>query len=179
MATAVSLWFDPALETRIRELWSELARLEICTILHRGPYRPHITLGVWEINPEPQCEAELRKTAQALRSVPISFNSIGLFPGEEGVAFLAPVVTAALLGIHGQIHSCMGQFQAPTVPYYRPGAWTPHCTMSWQTTPQQALRAAAQLMTDFKNLRGEVAAIGLIEIPAEIERCCIQLLPEV
>src|SRR5258706_1687319 len=127
MAIGVTLWFDELLEARIRDIWAELAAHGISTLLHEGPYRPHVTLGVWERLDIDACVLALREAAPAWPAFPIRFGAVGTFPGDEGAAFLQPVAGAALHRMHRDVHDLTTPFAANPFPYYVPDAWNPHC----------------------------------------------------
>src|SRR5436309_12647153 len=97
MAIGVSLWFDTELERRVRELWQEIAAAGVSSSLFDGRYRPHITLGAWEIGRLEELEGALRPWVADKQPFEVEFRSVGLFPGGDGVVFLQPLVTVALL----------------------------------------------------------------------------------
>src|SRR5207249_672755 len=77
MAIGVSLWFDDALEARVRALWRMIAERGISRVLHDGPYRPHVTLGVWERLDLERFVPALRALAGSIPPVPIALASAG------------------------------------------------------------------------------------------------------
>ena len=170
MAKAVSLWFDDALEARIRSMWAELAQHRISSALHDGPYRPHVTLGVWE-----QLDLEVfvpaaSRLARDLEPFPITFDSVGTFPGTPAVVFLRPGSSGALRSVHERIHARVGESGTGPSPLYAPGRWQPHCTLAWQLDREGLRRACDLLRGSPLPGAGTVAAIGVIDTPAEIER---------
>ena len=169
MAIAVSLWFDTALEARVRELWRELAAAGVGSSLFDGRYRPHITLGVCEIARLDELEAALHVWVAGKQPFGVQFQSVGLFPGGEGVVFLQPTATAALRTAQGEIFALVSSLGAQASPYFDPDRWVPHCTMAWGVPRDRVLKAADILLEKALPLEGTIAALGMIDTPAEVE----------
>ena len=168
MAIAVSLWFDAELEARIRALWQKLAMAGIHSSLFDGRYRPHITLGAWEFGPRAELEAALRVWLADKVRFGVEFPSVGLFPDDDGVVFLQPHVTTALLALQREAFTLVSRLGNPASPYFDPGRWVPHCTMAWGVPREKILQAAA-LVLGRLSIKGTVAAVGVIDTPAEVE----------
>ena len=177
MAIAVSLWFDSDLETRVRELWRELAATGVESSLYNGKYRPHITLGIWSIASVEELEADLRAWVVDQRRFEVEFRSVGLFPEGNGLACLQPLVTAPLLALQREAHSLASRLGATASPYFEPGSWVPHCTMAWEVSRERILEVADFLLRTPLPLKGNIAAIGVIETPAEVELRRFDLRP--
>jgi len=175
MDIAISLWFDQDLETSVRRIWADLAREGISSIMHDGPYRPHVTLGVWREVDHNRVITSLERLLLNQATFPVRFKSIGNFPGEEGVTFLHPIVTTELLTIHNSVHTLMENVSSNTVPNYLPDSWVPHCTLVFRTQRQDQLACSGYLLDNWHQLYGEICAVGIIEIPAEIELYRIEL----
>ena len=94
---------------------------------------------------------------------------MGLFPEGNGVAFIQPLVTAALLTLQREAHAIASRHGVPASPYFAPDGWVPHCTMAWKVARERVLEAAGFLLGRTLPLRGTVAAIGVIDTPAEVE----------
>src|SRR5262245_20063963 len=174
MAIAVSLWFDLELETRMRRLWSDLGAAGINSSLFDGRYRPHITLGVWDIRTEADLERALISWLADKRKFSVDFRSIGIFPDGNGVVFLQPLVSSALLGFQREAYALGSRFGVPASTHCDPDRWVPHCTMAWQVTREEVLRAVDLLRLALP-VEGTVAAVGMIDTPAEVELKRIEL----
>lgn len=74
---AVSAWFDERAEGVVHGVWRQLAEAGVDDSLHAGPYRPHLTLGVWDDVP---LEAVAPLVA-AVPAFPVTFRAVGIFPG--------------------------------------------------------------------------------------------------
>ena len=81
--------------------------------------------------------------------------------------------------MHERVRAAMRDTGAVAIDRHRPGRWEPHCTVAWRLTPH-GIGAAVTVVLDAGALPLEttVTRIGLIETPAEIERGCLRLGPE-
>jgi 2'-5' RNA ligase len=106
---AIELAFDDESDARLGRAWSRISAV------YGGPksselgIRPHITLALFRDREPKDVSAVIGALAAELCSFPLDLASVGHFPAAEGVVFLRP--------------------------YYRPGAWSPHCTMAVDVDP--------------------------------------------
>ena len=134
MPYAVELALDPSYAAVVRRVWHELDRAGITWMARSGAH-PHVTVGIWETLDVEAITRELTRFADEAAPVPLAFASVGLFPGVA--VFLAPVVTAELLGLHERVHSRLDRLGAGAWDHYQPGAWVPHCTLATDLEPDQ------------------------------------------
>ena len=120
---AVELLFDPEAEAAVLDVWRAIRDRTGSSVLFDLASRPHVTLAVHDERDAPQLDRAVR--AFTAHPVPFELASAGTFPGDEGVAFLAPVVTDEILELHSRWHAASpGSHEL-----YRPGGWVPHCTV--------------------------------------------------
>jgi 2'-5' RNA ligase len=152
---AVELLFDPEAEAAVLQVWRAVRARTGSGVLFDFASRPHITLAVHEERDGPQLDRAVR----ALSAPPIPFllSSAGTFPGDEGAAFLAPVVTDELLEFHRRWHAASPGSQE----YYRPGQWMPHCTVGI-LLEGPALSEALEIARSALPIRGELREVALI-----------------
>ena len=152
---AVELLFDPEAEAAVREVWRDVASRTGSSVLFDLAGQPHVTLAVHDERDGPQLDRAVR----AFRAPATAFclGSAGAFPGDEGAAFLAPVVTDALLALHRRWHAASPGSHA----YYRPGQWVPHCTVG-VLLEGPALSEALEIARCALPIRGHFAEIALI-----------------
>src|SRR5688500_511570 len=97
MPFAIELFFDPDAAAAVRSLWRVLADAGVSRAMLDAGSHPHVSLAdSRELDVErfrPILEAFARQT----RPLECSLASVGAFPTEEGVVFLAPVATRELL----------------------------------------------------------------------------------
>jgi len=131
MHHAVELLFDDGAEAAVLKLWRGLRDAGLgATLLDLG-VRPHISLGVYDRPVLTEARELLKAFSASETPVEFRFSSVGSFPGDEGVAFLAPVITRDLLGLHSRYHDHFAHLRNAVRPYYLPGAWVPHCTVGF------------------------------------------------
>ena len=174
---AVSAWFDDAADAAIRDLWRRMAEAAVDDSLHAGPYRPHITLGIWEDAPAETASTAVAEVVAGLPPFPVRFRAIGIFPPhpvhrdirQYAAVWLSPTLTPTLRNVHEKVHSAM-RAEGKPLARYTPGRWNPHCTVAWRLTPQHALTATDVVMrANVLPLTATVTHLGLIDTPAEIE----------
>src|SRR5262245_8075098 len=169
MATAVSLWFDPAFEHAVREIWRELADASGSRHLSDGPYRPHVTIGAWERAETFDLVAAIGVEAVAMPALTLRFGAARLFEGAEFVVYLAPEPSAQLVELHQRVHALAAPHVADPLPFTTAPEWTPHCTVLWRLTERAAAERGREIAQRRLPLTGTGAALGIIDTPAEIE----------
>lgn len=95
-------------------------------------YPPHVTLAIYDDDAvqEAQVRDALDQASRNLRAVTLTFDAICSFDGPPMVLWASPRPSAVLRDIHEAIHATIDP--ASCRPYYRPGAWIPHCTLGMQ-----------------------------------------------
>ncbi len=126
---AVELLLDTAAEAAVRRVWERLCDEGLSSTMLDLGARPHVTLAVYNGLDPAAFHEPARAFFASQTPVPVSFASVGSFPGTMNVAFLAPVVTRGLLDMHEQFHHGFRAHDGAAWPYYRPGAWVPHATI--------------------------------------------------
>ena len=96
----------------------------------------------------------------------MSWRTARTFAGDEGVVYLAPVVSRGLLRLHGELSDACEQHVSLN-DLYRPGTWVPHCTQSLFLDKSQVAEAVA-VSHGRLPIHGEIVAVGLHE--TEIHR---------
>lgn len=159
MVAAIELYFEPAVERRIRTLWTALEQAGVPTLAnhtHRR-HRPHVSLVVAdELPPEPVAEA----LGPLALPVSVIVQYVGQFPG--GVLWLGPAPTADLLGLHRATVAQLDAAGIPFWPLYRPDVWVPHCTLSMTARGETGARAAPRCF-DILPLPASLVAAAVVD----------------
>ena len=129
MAIAINIRADDSSASEVERLWDQVAAFEDEPSMRALGYRPHFTFAIYdspEIEEKTAWEAMLRavKDEAQLR---IEFRRIRWFVGPPLVLWAEPVTDQALARWHASISAIIDP--AHCRPHYRPGAWTPHCTL--------------------------------------------------
>lgn len=138
MGYAVEMCFDEQSDRQIREIWAA-----IDSSLPGLNASPHFSLSLHG-NVEPACMRHvLQVFASQNRRISVEMPLYSSFLTDEGVLFLAPVVTEPLLDLHKAFHQLLAEYGIESHPYHRPGAWIPHCTMDIHLNSADLLRKFA------------------------------------
>lgn len=168
MPYAVELRFDEDLARRVRALWRALVEIGAGSFGPGGEPVPHLSLAVYDDEDEVDAAAAsdlvAELAARGARSE-IAFASLGVFPTEENVLFLAPVVTPTLLDLHAAYHAMAQHLGATCRPYYLPGRWVPHCTLSMQGSIAGVQDGLGHLAARWTPLCGTLRSVALIRVP--------------
>lgn len=164
MPYAVHLFFDPETEHAITTIWQEMVDANVAPYMNTSGNRPHISLALSDELDLAACEERLKAFAARSEPLPVSFQSLGIFPTQEPVVFTAPVVTQELLTLQRKVDELLeGCCRWPEFDYYRPGNWIPHCTLAMEFD-QALLHRALEIATHLKlPLNGQIVGLGAIE----------------
>jgi hypothetical protein len=165
MPFAIQVFFDPASDTAVRSLWAELASTAVPFPLQDSGNRPHLSLAIYSELKMAVCARLLTSFVQTHPPFALTIASLGIFPGEQAVVFLAPIVSASLLDLHRQIHELLQDTGALPSTYYLPGHWTPHCTLATRVPPQFLSQALAVGLGMSFPLPISIEEIGVIQYP--------------
>lgn len=129
MGFAISLRSDHPSAGAVYSLWDQIGLLENQPSMASLNYPPHITLAIYDgdVVSTTEAQAALQLAARELDTLTLTFNFICNFAGPPMVLWADPQPKIILQRIHSNIHSSINPIQCR--PYYRPGSWTPHCTL--------------------------------------------------
>jgi 2'-5' RNA ligase len=143
MAFAVITYFNPTAEAEVQSLWALLSEKQISSVIATMGIRPHLSLACIENLDAQQVCAMLKTFAQSVSPLTIKFGAVGTFPTEQGVVYLAPVVTLELLQLHEEFRVRLADLGFSSHEYYRPGNWIPHCTVAINLPPESVPAAVS------------------------------------
>src|SRR5690606_8369433 len=168
VAYVVELRFDDDLAHRVRALWQTLDAIGAGGRGPDGEPVPHVSLAVYDDEDAVDPALAGRLVAWlAARAAPIeiAFAGLGLFPTEENVLFLAPVVTPGLVDVHAAWHGVAAPLRAACRAHYLPGRWVPHCTLAMRGALADASAGLEQLARQWTPLSGTARSIALVRVP--------------
>ncbi len=139
---AAELFFDPAGDARLRELWARIQAAGVPSRLLTWGHVPHVSLAVCDELDAAQFAEELARFAAEERPLGLSLVSVSTFATAEGVLFLGAVKSRALLELHERFWRRFAAHARRPWDYYRPEQWVPHCTL---TTGLDSAQLAAAL----------------------------------
>jgi 2'-5' RNA ligase len=164
MGLAVVLLFDAATTQAVLALRQELIRAGLPPTLDGMADPPHLSLAVFADDAAASPLGDACATfARATPPLPLTLSAVGVFPSAEGVLFLAPTPTEALLQHHRAFHALLGAAPSGLNPYYQPDTWVPHCTLVAGLSPAQMTTALDVCLRAFRPLGGRGDRVCLIQ----------------
>jgi hypothetical protein len=162
MPYAVHLFFDDHTDRTIRVIWQEMTDSGVAPYLGNSGNRPHISLALCDELDPGDCERRLKDFAARFKPMPVSFQTIGIFPNTT--VFTGPVVTQELLTLQREVDELLdGCCKWPEFDYYRPGKWIPHCTLAMEFEAGR-LNDVLEISSHLKlPLNGQIVGLGVIE----------------
>lgn len=159
---AIELFFDPAADRAVREVWAALEQAGIkslATTTH-GHHHPHLTLAVTDgLTP-----VIIERLAAELPALPeLHLDAAGCFPGRGGVVFLAVRATPALLSYHQALHRILDDHALQQVDQLRPGRLFAHCTVAKRLGEEQ-LGTAITVARRGLPISGTAASINAVVV---------------
>lgn len=129
MALAINIRADNESTGEIERLWDQVAVFEAEPSMRALGYRPHFTFAIYD---EPAVDEKavwdvMLAAVAGETQLPIAFNQIRWFEGSPLVLWAEPEADETLARIHRAISAAIDP--AHCRPHYRPGAWTPHCSL--------------------------------------------------
>jgi 2'-5' RNA ligase len=164
MPYAVTLRLEPAAAAAALRLQQALADSGIADDTLRLGYQPHVTLAVLEDSCDEQTlrDSVARVSADWL-PVSVDFASLGVFPANPAVVFIAPAPNQALMRVQAALCAALPALHT----HYRPGHWVPHVTLSQEL--RESGPAVAALARVWRPFSGTLDRIDLLRFrPVEI-----------
>jgi 2'-5' RNA ligase len=162
MPFAVELLLDGRAREAVRGVWEALRDAGVSTSMLDTGSRPHVTLAVYEDLELPPFKRQAEAFFASETAIDVPLSGVGTFQSEEGVVYLAPVVTPELLGLHQRFHRRFDHLAAGAWAYYRPGVWVPHCTLALHVADEDRGRAF------------EIALAGGLPTRARLRTACVE-----
>jgi 2'-5' RNA ligase len=131
MGFAIVLFFDSTVSEKIEALRNRIRQAAGLPDPADTRWRAHMTLAMFDSIASLEPVIRIMKSfSDAVPPFDIKMESVGWFPTPERVIFLSPVATRRLLDVHERLHRLLEREGLISQPYYRPGKWVPHTTLS-------------------------------------------------
>jgi|ERR1700722_865888 len=166
MPFALELFFDLDLDRAVRRVWEQVSqKAGVSNKMADTGNRPHISLAAFN-----DCKVEavvdcLKGLVTEPRDIKIDLNSIETFASQEGVLFLAPVVTEALISFHLDCQAMLKNLAEGMWPYYLPEKLAFHCTVNMGLNSEEINMAILAVKEIGLPKAGKALEIGLVRIP--------------
>lgn len=165
MYYSIELLFDEAAQDIIRKLWSGLSDAGINDFMNLSNADPHLSLVILdtdEINNVIRIAEDYFSTEKQFE---LTFDSVGSFPGDEGVVFLSPVITEQLLGVHKELLEKLSHYSQNIWGYYRVNKWSPHCTIALKTENEKMPSAFEFVRENFAPFTAIMTGMEIVTLP--------------
>ena len=130
--------FDAESDAALRGVWREAAAASGSNTMLELDYPPHLTFFMADLLDFDSRKPAVDALAEVTAPLEIDIPSLGAFPGNFGVVYLAPIVNQPLLALHEQFYRTAERHCADLAQHYRPGMWIPHITVGFNLAPEAA-----------------------------------------
>lgn len=102
--------------------------------------------------------------------MPAYIGSVGMFNDAKTI-FVSPVMNNSMYQFQRELHECLKDFDINGWEWYCPNRWVPHCTiaLTGEDDNEAFFKASDLLLREFKKMKGEFIAIGLVKITFPVE----------
>jgi 2'-5' RNA ligase len=135
----------------------------------------HMSLGIYESFKAADVLPRIDTFVSTIRPFGSRLSSIGVFPGETSVLFLAPVATQELLDLHERFHATFADHRSVCWPHYRPGAWVPHVTLAMNLDRSVLPAAMAEVSRTWEPIDARFTALRVVQF-RPVQVICIKSL---
>ncbi|MEH2534016.1 2'-5' RNA ligase [Bradyrhizobium sp. AZCC 1588] len=109
-------------------MWDQVAAFEDEPSMRALGYRPHFTFAIYDSpDVEEAARQAMLRTAMGQSQLRVEFRRIRWFVGPPLVLWAEPVANEILPRWHASISAAIDPAYCRA--HYRPGNWTPHCTL--------------------------------------------------
>ena len=129
MAIAINVRADGDSGGEVEQLWDQVAAFEDMPSMRALGHRPHITFAIYDspaIDEETVRQTMLRAAISEVQ-LRIEFRRVRWFIGPPLVLWAEPADGASLTRWHALVSAAIDPAHCRL--HYRPGHWTPHCTL--------------------------------------------------
>lgn len=163
MGFAIEMFFDKKTEGILLEYWKSLYETGLSKELYESGSRPHISLAVYNDIDLDALNNRLPILLEGKKPFELRFESVGIFPTDPSVVFLAPGMTDNLYEIHKEYHTVMTDFLEKEWSYYLPNKWVPHCAMAMGVPRESVSEVVDHIMNDFRQCSFTIEEVGIVE----------------
>lgn len=164
MPCTVALRLDDATAGHVVEMWERLHVGGLDATLSLPRAKPGMTLAAYPDDvPTDRINAALGRLSASWIALPVVIPGLGVFGGLSPSLWLAVAPTAALVGLHSDLHTTLADL--PCRPLYLPGRWTPGIAVSEHAeSVADAVRLLLPLLIE--PILGALVAVELVEQPS-------------
>lgn len=158
------LLLDETSAVRVRGLWRILAEQGLPTLNDR--WEPHITLAAFDLSDANAKLRLLRDVSSVSRNVAgfeLRFEALGVFP-QSGVLHTPPTPNVGMLELQAKLYQALIPYAYFSKPFYAPGLWSPHCSLSVGASPRELLRGAELVVRTWQPFSATARGLTLVRM---------------
>ena len=159
------LLLDETSAARVRGLWRTLAEQGLPTL--NDKWEPHITLAAFDLADADAKPKVLRAVASVSRvaSFELRFEALGMF-SQSGVLYTPPTPDTGMLELQSRLYHALAPYAHFNKPFYAPGLWSPHCSLSVGASKREVLRGAELILRTWQPFSATARGLTLVRMSA-------------
>lgn len=161
---AIVLELDDNASVAVRQITHGVGTVAHASITSVATVAPHVTLAACRNLDAERFRPLLAEVAVRTPVLAITLASLGVFPTEAGVIFLAPTVTQELVALQLGVVTRLQDLGAEVEPYWLPGQWVPHCTVVMGIPRERMSAALGRAFEALRPISASLTRLSVIEI---------------
>jgi hypothetical protein len=161
---AIVLDLDDVATAAVRQISQRLSTVAPEGVMSVATVPPHVTLAACRNLDVERFRPLLGDLAARTPVIATTLASLGVFPTEEGVIFLAPTIVQELLELQLGILTRLQDVGAEVEPYWLPGQWAPHCTLATSVPRELVSAAIGHAYAAFQPISASLTRLSTVEI---------------
>ena len=163
MSYSVLLQFDYLSDESIMKLWESISEYTGNYNLLDAELRPHITISTFDdTNIDELCD-KVSSFSKNISEFKLWLWSIGIFPFDPRVFYLAPVPSIELIRVYQDFYTTFVDQLEGISSYCLQDHWVPHCATAIDIPSSDAHKVLSILLEQFTPIEAVVREIAIIE----------------
>jgi 2'-5' RNA ligase len=161
---AIVLELDDGASSAVRQITQRVATVAPDSAISVATVAPHVTLAACRSLDVERFRPLLAELAARTPVLATTFASLGVFPPQEGVIFLAPTIAHDLVELQLGILTRLQDLGAEVEPYWLPGQWVPHCTVAIGVSRELMSTAMGHAYEAFHPISASLTRLSTVDI---------------
>ena len=161
---AIVVELDDVASAAVRQITQRVATVARESAISVATIAPHVTLATCRNLDVERFRPLLAELAARTPVFATTLASLGVFPTEEGVIFLAPTIAQELVELQLGILTRLQHLGAEVEPYWLPGQWVPHCTVATGVSRELMSTAMGHTYEAFHQISARLTRLSAFEI---------------
>jgi 2'-5' RNA ligase len=161
---AIVLELDDVASAAVRQITRRVASVAREGANSVATVAPHVTLAACRNLDVERFRPLVAELAAKTPVIATTLASLGVFPTEEGVIFLAPTIVQELLELQLGIVTRLQDLGSEVEPHWLPGQWVPHCTVAIGVSRELMATAMGNAFEAFHPISASLMRLSTVEI---------------